>query len=280
LSVSEPLSTDRKTGLWRALLFLAAAAPIWIVPRWSAAFHSVAMLGVLLGATLLFVWWDKRSPSVLGLDLSWRRPLELLGGLLGGALLIAIIAVLLHLVLPFEWVTNPAFLIRLSAVTLLFQLVTTGVEELTFRGYALERLMTSIGLWPALLVTTLAYSLFRLVNGAPWQVAFTSTVIGSLMFGLVFARTRSVLASTGFHAAVNWARDLVLSDPPNFKSWLGPFAGRPWTTHERQTTLIVFNAVALLVCAVLWWSIRRRDRALPMGETRAEGRRGERALAK
>ena len=35
------------------------------------------MLGVVLGATFLFLWWDRRSPSVLGLDLRWRRLAEL-----------------------------------------------------------------------------------------------------------------------------------------------------------------------------------------------------------
>jgi hypothetical protein len=38
--------------------------------------------------------------------------------------------------------------------------------------------------------------------------------------------------------------------------------------------------VALLACALLYWSIRRRDRKLATGDTRTDRRRAERALAK
>lgn len=275
----EQPSADRSTALRRALLFLLACSPIWLLPHRLAVFHPIAMLGILVGATLLFLWWDKRPASVLGLDLSWRRPVELLGGLVGGVALIAVVAVLLHAILPFEWTYNPAFNRALAAVSLLYLLIANGVEELLFRGYAFERLIVAIGHWPAQLLVALLFAVYHLLNGWTWQVAFTSTVIGSVLFGLVFVRTRSVPAATGFHAAANWTRDLVLLDPPTMKSWFGPIAGRNWTPIERQTTMLVFNGVALLACALLWWSIRRRDRADGTAATRAE-RRGERVLAK
>ncbi len=211
-------SSDRSTALRRGVLFLVATSPIWLIPKRFPVFHPVAMLGVVLGATLLFLWWDKRSPSELGLELSWRPPVYLLGGLLGGALLIGVIAVLLHAVLPFEWTYNPAFLWKLGAASLLYLIIANGVEELLFRGYAFERLITSIGLWPAQLIIALLFAPYHLLNGYTWQVAFTGSVIGSVMFGLVFVRTRSVIAATGFHAATNWARDLLLADPPTMKT--------------------------------------------------------------
>ncbi|HEX7981706.1 MAG TPA: CPBP family intramembrane glutamic endopeptidase [Gemmatimonadaceae bacterium] len=257
-----PASSDRSTALRRGVLFIVATSPIWLLPKRFPAFHPVAMLGVVLGATLLFLWWDNRSPSELGLELSWRPLANLLGGLVGGALLIGVIAVLLHAILPFEWSRNEFFLPKLAATGLLYFLVAAGVEELLFRGYSFERLITSIGLWPALLIVALMFATYHLLNGYPWQVAYTGSVVGSLMFGLVFARTRSVLAATGFHAAVNWMRDVVLADPASRRTWFGPVAGRNWTGAELQTTRIVFNGVALVVCALLYWSIRRRDRRL------------------
>jgi membrane protease YdiL (CAAX protease family) len=256
-----PAASDRSTALRRGILFIVATSPIWLVPKSIPVFHPVAMLGVLLGATLLFLWWDKRSPSELGLELSWRPLAYLLGGLVGGTLLIAVITVLLHAVLPFEWAYNTAFLARLAVTGLVFQLLSAGVEELLFRGYSFERLISSIGLWPAQLVVALIFAVYHLRNGYSWQVAFTGTVIGSLMFGLVFARTRSVMAAIGFHAAANWAREVVLADPPTMRTWFGPVAGRNWTPDERQTTMLIFNGVALVACALLYWSIRRRPLA-------------------
>ena len=96
-------------------------------------------------------------------------------------------------------------------------------RSLLFRGYGFERLITAIGMWPAQLIVGAACSrTYHLLNGYAWQVAFTGSVIGSLMFGLVFVRTRSVMAATGFHAAANWARDVVLADPPTMRTWFGP----------------------------------------------------------
>jgi membrane protease YdiL (CAAX protease family) len=257
-----PAKSDRSTALRRGVLFIVATSPIWLVPRRFPVFHPVAMLGVVLGATLLFLWWDKRSPSELGLELSWRPVANLLGGLVGGTLLIAVIALLLHAILPFEWTFNATFLWKLAATGLLFQLISACVEELLFRGYGFERLIKAIGLWPAQLIVALMFATYHVLNRYEWQIAFTSTVIGSLMFGLVFARTRSVFAATGFHAASNWARDVVLADPPTMRTWFGPVAGRNWTPDERQTTLIIFNGVALVACALLYWSIRRHNRRL------------------
>ena len=71
-AVRELRQSDRSTALRRGVLFIVATSPIWLVPQRFPVFHPVAMLGVVLGATLLFLWWDKRSPSELGLELSWR----------------------------------------------------------------------------------------------------------------------------------------------------------------------------------------------------------------
>jgi len=274
-----PASSDRSTALRRGLIFIGVTSPIWLVPRRFPVFHPVAMLGVMLGATLLFLWWDKRSPSELGLELSWRPLAKLLGGLVGGALLIAVIAVLLHGVLPFDWLYNKGFVPRAAAMGLVYMLISAGVEELLFRGYGFERLITSIGMWPAQLIVALMFATYHFLNGYSWQAALTGSVIGSLMFGLVFVRTSSVLAATGFHAAANWAREVVLSDPPTTRTWFGPVATRRWTPAESQTAMIVFNGVTLVACVLLYLSIRRRDRKLST-DTRVGGRRAERALAK
>ena len=113
--MSELSGPDRSTALRRALLFIVATSAIWLVPKRFPVFHPIAMLGVVLGATLLFLWWDKRSPSVLGLELSWRPPVYLLGGLLGGTLVGAVIAVLLHVVVSVVVVVMPMLMVVIVA---------------------------------------------------------------------------------------------------------------------------------------------------------------------
>jgi len=262
MASERPTSSDRSTALRRGALFIVATSPIWLLPKRFPTIHPVAVFGVMIGVTLLFLWWDNRSPSVLGLDLRPRRPAELLGGMLGGAALIVVTALLLRGVLPFDWSQNAAFVPKLAMWSFLYFLITGAVEELVFRGYAFERLISSLGLWPAQLVVAIPFAVYHLLSGWSWQNTLTSTVVGSVLFGLVFARTRSLWASTGFHAAGNWVRELLMTDPPAKTTWYGPVAGRAWTVHERQTAMIVFDVVALLFCAALYWSIRRRDRDL------------------
>jgi membrane protease YdiL (CAAX protease family) len=255
-----PAASDRSAALRRGLLFILATSPTWLVTKRFPVLQPVPLLGIMLGVTLLFLWWDDRSPSALGLELSWRPVAKLLGGLVAGALLIAVIALLLHAILPFDWAFNKRFVWKFAATGLLYTLVTAFVEELQFRAYGFERLITAIGIWPAQLIVAVLFASYHLLHGATWQVAFTGSVIGSLLFGLVFVRTRSVLASTGFHAAANWVRDTVLTDPPTLRTWLGPVAGRNWTVNERQTAAIILNGVALLACVLLYWSIWRSNR--------------------
>jgi membrane protease YdiL (CAAX protease family) len=257
-----PAPSGRLAALRRALLFVVATAAMWLVPQRLHLFHPAVLLAIALGATLLFLWWDEASPSILGLDLSWKRPVQLVAGFVGGALMIAIVAVLLHLVLPFQWVFNPAFFLPLALVGLLWAFVTAGTEELVFRGYAFERLIESIGHWPAQLAVALLYSAYHIVNGWSWRVALSATVVGSLLYGLIYVRWRSVPLTVGAHAAIISVRDLVLLDPPQMRTWFGPLALRAWTPAERQTTNVVFNAVGVVVCLLLWISIVRRDRKL------------------
>jgi membrane protease YdiL (CAAX protease family) len=252
--------SGRLAALRRALLFVVATSPMWLVPQRLHLVHPAVLLAIALGATLLFLWWDEASPSILGLDLSWKRPVQLVLGFAGGALMIALVAVLLHLVLPFQWVYNPAFFLPLSLVALLWAFVNAGTEELVFRGYAFERLIGAIGHWPAQLAVALLYSAYHVVNGWSWHVALSATIIGSLIYGLVFVRWRSVPLTVGAHAAVTWVRDLILLDPPEMRTWFGPLALRSWTPAERQTTNIIFNSVGVVVCVLLWISIVRRDR--------------------
>ena len=255
-----PASSDRSTALRRGLIFIVLTSPIWLVPKRVAAVHPAALLGVLLGVTLLFLWWDNRSPSELGLELSWRPVANFVGGLFGGTLLIAVIAVLLRGDPAIRLGAQREVLPKAAAIGLRYLLVSAGVEELLFRGYGFERLITAIGLWPAQLIVALMYASYNLLNGTPWQAAFTVTVIGSLMFGLVFARTRSVLAATGFHAASNWARDAGALRSADDAELVRARGRRTWTAHERQTTVIILDGVALVACALLYWSIRRHDR--------------------
>ena len=256
---------SRPAALGRALLFLIVTVPIWAVKLAPAVFNPAGLLALALALTLLFLWWDKRSPAVLGLDPKPRRLGELALGWLGGMVLVGIIAVAMYFALPFPWARNGTFRPDQAAWSVLFLLMANGVEELVFRGYSFERMIAAIGHWPAQIVTALIFAVYHVLHGWDWTSALVGTTIGSILFGLVFVRWSSLPAALGVHAAGNWTRDLLLNDPPTVLTYFAPFSVRSWMPLERFTARVIWNAVMFLACvvmAVVVWRHRRRERLL------------------
>jgi membrane protease YdiL (CAAX protease family) len=247
----------RSTAFGRALLFLAATAPIWALRHVPVVFNPVALLLLVLALTLFFLHWDKRSPEVLGLDPRPRRIGELALGWIAGVLLVVVIAAVMYVALPYPWQRNTAFQPRLAAWSLVYLLVANGVEELVFRGYAFERMIAAIGHWPAQIVTALIFAVYHVQHGWTWGNALVGTTLGSILFGLVFVRWRSVPAALGVHAAGNWTRDLLLSDPATAKTLFAPFSLTRWAPEDVFTARVAWNGVVFLACVGMAVTVHR-----------------------
>lgn len=256
ISAPAPVSMDRATSVRRALLFLAVCAPLYLAPGLFSVGHPAVLAAIMLGVTALFLRWDRRPLAVLGLDPSARRAGELAAGFAGGALVIVLVALGARVLLPFPWVRNPSFTYTAAGFSVVWLLFGNAVEELIFRGYSFERLIAGVGHWKAQLVTALLFALFHVMQGWSWQVALTGTTIGSVFFGLVFVRWRSVPAAIGAHAAANFMRDLLLTDPPTVKTLFAPLSPRPWTFAEQLAAMLLLDGIFVLVSVALWRSSR------------------------
>ena len=151
-----------------------------------------------------------------------------------------------------------------AAWSLSHLLIANGVEELVFRGYSFERMISAIGLWPAQILTALIFAVYHVLHGWSWNAALVGTTLGSILFGLVFVRWHSVPAALGVHAAGNWTRDFLLSDPATARTFVSPFSVRQWLPLEQFTARVVWNGFVVLACvvmAVVVWRHRRRERA-------------------
>ena len=249
---------ERTIAARRAAAFLLICSPLIVLPSTISVGHPAIMVAAMIGVTWLFLRRDGQTLATLGIELRWRRAGELLGGYASGVLLIAVVAVGIRLLLPFPWKRNLQFRPAVAGFSAAYYLCGNSVEELVFRGYGFKRLIEAIGHWRAQLLTALLFALFHIFNGWSWQVALVGTTTGSLLFGLVFIRWQSVPAAVGVHAATNWARDLLLLDPPAATTLFGPLSPRPWTQGEQLAAGVIFEAVVLIACALLWRSIRSR----------------------
>jgi membrane protease YdiL (CAAX protease family) len=144
-------------------------------------------------------------------NLQWLK--FLFSGLVMGAVLMVAPAFILYVFGLVNWKINPAGLSSILPVTILFFWVAIA-EELLFRGFLFQRLIASVGEWPAQLVIAGLFLLTHLNNpgmtGNIKILAGINIFLASVMFGLAFLRTKSLAMPIGLHFMANWMQGVML----------------------------------------------------------------------
>lgn len=109
--------------------------------------------------------------------------------------------------------TGAAVGIVIAAVALvLFQ---SASEEVFFRGWLLQSLMTKIGVPGAVLLSAAVFAAFHILGGARGPLTLVNLVLGGIWFGLLAARSGGIVAPLAAHAAWNVIEDPILGLTPN-----------------------------------------------------------------
>lgn len=164
-----------------------------------------AILGII--ATLLilflFLWFDKKTFSGIGLRLTKGTPLHFIRGFFTGVLLMGVLSISVIYctgfsisfnaksnLLSFLWVTLPL-------------LPLAFMEELAFRTYPLRVINDASGIRVSILVTSLLFALYHLANGWTFQNSFLGAGSWGIIFGAAAVYSNGIAMSTGLHYAVN-----------------------------------------------------------------------------
>ena len=228
------------------------------------AIRAVAIAVFLACCTNVLLRWEGRSIADYRVSFSRLALKNLLLGFACGFVLFGIGAVGLRLALPFQWVFNPSVSILGLIGALTYHLTTNACEELAWRGYALDSLTRSVGLWPAQGIVALVAACFHVVCGWRWDVALVSTTAGSLLFGLVFYRWGSLPAAIGVHSAWNWTGGLLF-DTKAQAGVLTPQGTEKWTATQWNIAQGILVAVTL--SASLFLAMRMPRRSSPHVQT-------------
>jgi len=222
---------ELRNGWWIALFFLLLAAGVFplIMLSSSLGFELapwMQALLVLLVSLLCQRLRGKPQAQLLGaLNRQWLR--QLAAGVLLGAGLMALPALLLTLTGQISWQWHGLAQTALLAAFLLFVGVAV-TEELTFRGFMFQRLIDGIGSWPAQLVMSAYFVLNHasaLKQGDSWHyLAMLNIFIASLMFGLAYLRTRSLALPIGLHFMANFTQGTLLGFGVSGSSEQGMFS--------------------------------------------------------
>lgn len=269
-----PLLWLRATA-WMVLLFVVftliyAGASYFAAPMFKdgdgSALGVLKVAAVCVAGLIAYAGVVRLAEGRWPEELSLRQaPLELLAGLVIGALMLTAVVAGLYLLGVYE-ISGP----RASSpwATIGIAIESGVMEELITRAIILRLLMRAFGAWPALVLSAALFGVLHLGNpNSSWVAAAAIAVEAGLMLAAFYMLTGRLWVSIGVHAAWNFTQgwvwgaavsgiavkeSLFVSKPkpgaPEFLSGgaFGPEASLP--------AMIVGTGVAVVV---LYWAWKR-----------------------
>lgn len=166
--------------------------------------------GVLtIVATILFRRLIDRQP-VYSMGFAWKgHARDAWAGFLLGPVLLGAGSLILFALHAINWTDTRLDAGAITTGLVLF-LFTAVSEELVFRGYILNNLLSSLSKWPALGVSALLFVLTHLGNAHLHPVALMNLLAGGLLLGINYIYTRNLWFSLFFHFSWNFFQGSVL----------------------------------------------------------------------
>lgn len=219
MKINPFLNSERqlRNGWWILIFFLVLAAllaPTMIIAQQNNMEVSVGVQAMIVMIASLTGQLLRRRPlTELFGTFDWRWLKELcVGGLIGSALML-VPALILGIFGWVHWQWNLEGVSVLSSSLLLFAGVAV-TEELLFRGFVFQRLISGLGQWPAQLIIAAYFLLTHLNNpgmtASVKALASINIFLASILFGLAFIRTKSLAMPLGLHFMANFVQGGVL----------------------------------------------------------------------
>jgi hypothetical protein len=233
--------SGRLLRLWRIVLFLAgvavvlavltlAAPPSGMVSAAGVLFFILGAGGVCGVAMLLTRFVDRAPSATLGLSLHSRVAIEVGQGLgVGVAIMTFVVAVdwsagWLEIGAPSASIGERLAMVALALLALL---PAAALEELLFRGYALQQAIAWLGVVPAVLLSSFLFGVAHNANpGADW-LSLGNTILAGILLALAYLRTRSLWLPILLHYSWNACQ--------------GPIYGLPVSGLKLDATLLVWR---------------------------------------
>jgi membrane protease YdiL (CAAX protease family) len=138
------------------------------------------------------------------------------------------------------------------------------MEELMFRGYAMQRAMRGIGVPAGLAVFGVLFCVAHPLDGSMsagmMVLAMANTFLFAVSMGVVWMRTGSLAVPIGWHMGWNWAQQVLgfgVSGIATHGLWTPVFTGAPdWLTggaYGLEASLVdTVLSTAILLALVAW----------------------------
>lgn len=213
------LNTSHKIrSIWWIPIFLFLLAilllPVILFARKNSVDVSITIQAAIIITATFICQFLRKQPLTLvtgRFNSSWLKQFGT--GLALGTIIMVVPAIFLTFLGYANWQVN-----ELSVSTVIsgfsFFTAVAVAEEMLFRGFIFQRLMESLGQWPAQIVISGMFLLTHINN--PGMIGMTKTLaalnifIASVMFGLAFIKTKSLAMPVGIHFMANFMQGTVL----------------------------------------------------------------------
>ena len=259
---------------WILIFFLVLSAfliPVLIASQANNMEVSIGRQAIIILLASMICQLLRRKPlaELFGkFDVHYLKDL-CLGGLIGAALML-IPALILGVFGWVRWQWNLEGVSVLLPGLLLFAGVAIG-EEMLFRGFVFQRLLSGLGQWPAQLIIAAFFLLTHLNNpGMTGSVKFMASInifLASILFGLAFIQTKSLAMPLGVHWMANWVQGGFLGFGVSGTEQLGvlkPIFGEApaWLTGgqfglEASLPGLICVVMALLILSMRNWKTKK-----------------------
>ena len=178
--------------------------------------YAFADAAILLASWLFLAAGDGLEFSALGLTFhpAWKKELGFgLGA--GAALMGTVIATMIvaRLAMYSGLMRQPPPSIGAFVAIALFLFLAAALEEITYRGYAFQRLIEAVGAPFAVVISSVAFGLAHWGNPAVTPLSTFNTILAGMVMACGYLRVRSLWLPIGLHFAWNFVLGPVASLP-------------------------------------------------------------------
>jgi membrane protease YdiL (CAAX protease family) len=260
-----------KTYLFKSILFCIVFTVLFVAFSFTKSFvagkferiaHGVIGTIAAVLTTYLFLKFDKKSFAAIGLNFEKTTLKKFVTGVLIG---IAIMGLLIISVIYFSDLTitanrNSSMLNFLYCTLPLIPLAF--MEELGFRAYPLVLLKDKTGVRNSIIITSILFALYHIVNGWAIQNSFLGAGVWGIIYGLAAIYSNGISMPTGMHYAANLTNAAFGISDDSFNLWtLKQNNGLSLENYQSSQLATLIPQISLLISGVLCmeWYLRKKN---------------------
>lgn len=267
------ITRQNKTAKYilKAILFCIIFTGLFIILSFSKSFvpdkferiahGTIGTIAALL-TTFLFVKFDKKTFVDIGLVFEKTTLKKFFSGVLVGITLMGILSVSVIFFSNFKIETNSnSNILNFLLWTLPF-IPLAFMEEVGFRAYPLMLLKDKTGIRNSIIITSILFALYHIVNGWTIQNSFLGAGVWGIIYGLAAIYSNGISMPTGMHYAANLTTAAFGISEGSFNLWvlkskdglsLENYQSSQWTTLIPQISVFILGVICME------WYLRKKN---------------------